>query len=372
MVETAADHRVPGAADRDLDLFAAMVRIRLFEEKALALTTSGAIPGALHPYTGHEAVAAGIGRHLGPGDQVVSYYRCHGHALMAGLDPFEMFAELLGRAAGVNKGKGGSMHLAQRSRNFFGGNSIVGSNVAIAAGIAAGIDIRGERVAAIVFLGDGAMGAGVVLEALRIAQHQRLPLFLVCENNAYQDRTASHLVASRPPAVVASGLGVAAATVDGNDAVAVAGAAGPLLDSVRGGDGPRFLEARTYLRDFHCQFGPRAPDEYRPAGEVARWLAADPIERLRRRLVDRGVHPERLDGLRRRVAAEIERAAAAALAAPAPDPAEATTDLTADVTAQRASSLRADLTADVTADLTADLTAERVAERVAEPTARGW
>jgi len=328
VVDAKVGGRLPGPVDRDLELLALMLTIRAFELRALALTSNGAIVGALHPYTGHEAVAAGVGRHFGPSDQVISYYRCHGHALAAGLEPFEMFAELLGRAAGVNKGKGGSMHLAKRSRNFFGGNSIVGSNVAIAAGIAAALDIRGEQAAAIVFLGDGAMGAGAVLETLRIASHQRLPLLLVCENNGYQDQTASHLVSSVAPAAVASGLGVPSTTVDGNDAIAVADTVGPLLAQVRRGGGPRFVEARTYLRHFHCQFGIEPPPECRPADEVARWTAADPIDRMERALLDRGVPAERLHRLRERMARAVDEAAEAALAAPEPDPADAGTGLT--------------------------------------------
>ncbi|HEY0636138.1 MAG TPA: thiamine pyrophosphate-dependent dehydrogenase E1 component subunit alpha [Pseudonocardiaceae bacterium] len=326
----ATSRRAPGrTVDHDLALLDTMLRIRFFEEIALELTSRGDIVGALHPYTGHEAIAAGVARHVGRDDQVVSYYRCHGHALATGLDPFEMFAELLGRATGVNRGKGGSMHLAQRSRNFFGGNSIVGANVGIAAGMAAGLRIRGRRAAAIVFLGDGATGAGVVLETLRIAAHQRLPLLLVCENNAYQDRTPSRLVSTVPPAAVAAGLGVPAETVDGNDVTAVDDVAGRLLPAVRDGDGPRFVEATTYLRDFHCQWGELPPAEYRPPAEVALWRERDPIERLERSLLARGMPAARLRAGRERVRAERRRAATAALAEPEPHPAEATEHLTA-------------------------------------------
>ncbi|HEU5471037.1 MAG TPA: thiamine pyrophosphate-dependent dehydrogenase E1 component subunit alpha [Actinophytocola sp.] len=312
---------------RGLALLTTMLRIRAFEETALDLTRRGEIPGAVHPYTGHEAIAAGVGGRLGPRDEVVSYYRCHGHALACGLEPAAMFAELLGRASGVNRGKGGSMHLAQRSRRFLGGNSIVGAGVGIAAGMAAAARIRGSRAAVVAFVGDGAMGAGVVLETLRIAARQALPLLLVCENNGWQDRTASPLVSGQPPAAVATGLGVPARTVDGNDVGAVADLAGELLAEVRAGRGARFLEASTYLRDFHCQFGPVPPEPYRPAEEVRRWRDRDPVSTAERALLARRVDQSTVDELRAGAYREMAEAAEWALAEPAPGPEEIGTDL---------------------------------------------
>ncbi|MBN6040998.1 thiamine pyrophosphate-dependent dehydrogenase E1 component subunit alpha [Amycolatopsis sp. 195334CR] len=304
---------------RDLPLYETMLRIRAFEETALELQRRGEVPGALHPATGHEAIAAGVCAHLGPADHVVSYYRCHGHALAVGVDPAAMFAELLGRATGLNKGKGGSMHLADRSHRFLGGNSIVGANVGIAAGMAAALRIRQEPGAVVVFFGDGAVGAGVVLETLRIAAHQRLPLLFVCENNGYQDRTRSELVSGIAPGAVAAGLGVPSTSVDGNDARAVADAAGALLPIVREERTARFLDAATYLRDFHCQFGPEPPGEYRPVDEVRRWRARDPLSRADFDLTEP----------RRRAVDEMRLAAAHALAQPEPSVNTVDDDLTA-------------------------------------------
>jgi TPP-dependent pyruvate/acetoin dehydrogenase alpha subunit len=315
-------------ARQGLALLEMMCRIRAFEEVALDLARRGDVVGAVHPYTGHEAIAAGVGDQLGPDDHVVSYYRCHGHALAAGLAPTAMFAELLGRATGVNKGKGGSMHLADRSRRFLGGNSIVGAGVGIAAGMAAANQIRGVPGVVVVFLGDGAMGTGVVLETLRITARQRLPLLFVCENNGYQDRTRSSLVSDGSPADVANGLGVPAVIADGNDVEEVAAAAAGLLDEVRGGGGARFLEALTYLRDFHCQLGPATPDPYRPPDEVRWWSAHDPIVSAGRTLVTRGVTEESLLVLRERAHQEMVDAAASALRDPVPGPDEAVHDLT--------------------------------------------
>ncbi|GAB2596720.1 hypothetical protein GCM10027168_31860 [Streptomyces capparidis] len=309
-------------------LLRTMLRIRAFEDAALDLARRGLVPGAVHPSTGHEAVAAGALERLGPADSVVSYYRCHGHALAVGVPPQPMFAELLGRASGVNRGKGGSMHLALRSRAFLGGNSIVGAGVPAAAGLAAAARIRGHDGVAIVFLGDGAMGAGVVLETLRIASRQALPLLLVCENNGWQDRTASPRVTDLAPARVSQGLGVPARTVDGNDPAEVADAAGALLGETRSGAGPRFLEAVTYLRDFHCQFGPVPPDEYRPADEVERWRERDPVARAERELAALGVPEEDLARERARAEREMADAAEAALAEPFPSAEEAAQDLT--------------------------------------------
>ncbi|HET9141706.1 thiamine pyrophosphate-dependent dehydrogenase E1 component subunit alpha [Actinophytocola sp.] len=316
------------AAAADLSRYRMMLRIRAFEETALHLTRCGEIVGAVHPYTGHEAIATGVGELIGPADQVVSYYRCHGHALACGLEPTAMFAELLGRASGVNKGKGGSMHLADRSHGFLGGNSIVGANVGIAAGLAAAVRIRGLTAAVVVFLGDGAMGAGVVLETLRIAARQELPLLFVCENNSYQDRTPSHLVSELAPAAVATGLGVRSASVDGNDAGEVAEVAGAMLGAVRNGLGARFLEASTYLRDFHCQLGPVPPDPYRPDDEVRRWRTRDPVTRAERKLIAHGLPRSDLDALRRQAYLEMTDAAADALEAPVPRPEAAEHDLT--------------------------------------------
>jgi TPP-dependent pyruvate/acetoin dehydrogenase alpha subunit len=328
LVDTEAQR--PGSTDvaRGLSLLRMVLRIRAFEETALDLTRRGEIVGAVHPSTGHEAIAAGVGERLGPRDEVVSYYRCHGHALACGLEPTAMFAELLGRVSGVNKGKGGSMHLAQRSRRFLGGNSIVGANIGIAAGMATAARIRGVRMAVVAFLGDGAMGAGVVLETLRIAAKQALPLLLVCENNGWQDRTVSHLVSDQNPAAVAAGLGVPSVIVEGNDAVAVADLAGALLDEVHAGRGARFLEASTYLRDFHCQFGPVPPDQYRPEEEVRRWRARDPVSAAERALLARQIARSTLDELRQNAYQEMAAAAAHALAEPVPAPAEAEHDLT--------------------------------------------
>jgi TPP-dependent pyruvate/acetoin dehydrogenase alpha subunit len=311
-----------------LALLEMMCRIRAFEEVALDLARQGHVVGAVHPYTGHEAIASGVGDRLGPEDHVVSYYRCHGHALAAGLPPTAMFAELLGRASGVNRGKGGSMHLADRSRRFLGGNSIVGAGVGIAAGMAAAQRIRGGPGVVVVFFGDGAMGAGVVLETVRIAARQRLPLLFVCENNGYQDRTRSSLVSDRSPSDVANGLGVPAVVAEGNDVEEVTTAAGGLLDEVRGAGGARFLEALTYLRDFHCQLGAAPPDQYRPADEVRWWSAHDPITQAGRTLVLRGVAEETLLALRERVHQEMVDAADWALREPVPTPDEAMRDLT--------------------------------------------
>jgi len=325
LVDTEAHRSGSEAVAHGLSLLTMMVRIRAFEETALDLTRRGEVVGAVHPCTGHEAIAAGVCDRLGPRDEVVSYYRCHGHALASGLEPAAMFAELLGRASGVNKGKGGSMHLAQRSRRFLGGNSIVGAGIGIAAGMAAAARIRGVRMAVVAFMGDGAMGAGVVLETLRIAAKQALPLLLVCENNGWQDRTASHLVTDQTPAAVATGLGVPSTVVDGNDAGEVAGIAGALLDQVRAGLGARFLEASTYLRDFHCQFGLLTPGPYRPEDEVRQWQARDPIAAAGRAL---RVAQSTLDELRREAREEMAVAAAHALAEPVPAPAQARHDLT--------------------------------------------
>jgi acetoin:2,6-dichlorophenolindophenol oxidoreductase subunit alpha len=275
----------------EIDGFRMMCLIRAFEEAVLTLTADGLVPGFVHPCTGHEAIAAGA---IGARDEhewVVTYYRCHGHALACGSDPLAVLREIMVRRGGLCGGKGGSMHLADRRRRLLGASSVVAAQLPVAAGVAMTEQRSGTR-AVLVFCGDGALGAGVAYETLTIANLRRLPLLVVCEDNGWQDHTPSPQVSTLTPARLCEGLGLRCREVDGNDLVAVADAAAELLADCRAGRGPAVLVARTYLRDFHAQSGPAVPAQYRPSAEVEHWLARDPLELTAARLTEEGVDPE--------------------------------------------------------------------------------
>jgi pyruvate dehydrogenase E1 component alpha subunit/2-oxoisovalerate dehydrogenase E1 component len=303
-----------------------MTLIRYFEEESLRLAGEGHIPGVIHPYTGHEAIATGALAYRAPEEWVVGYYRSHGHALGSGSDPGALLREMLDRSGALCAGKSGSMHFSDRSARFIGASSIVASQLPIAAGAAFAELASGSGRAVIVFCGDGALGAGVAYESLMIALRNGLPLLLVCEDNGWQDRTASNLVMPFPPATLLPNLGLPTREVDGNDVAEVAAAAGAALDACRRGDGPRVVVAKTYLRDFHSQLRDMAPGQYRPADQVARWRERDPVELAAGRLRAAGADPEQP---RAEAMAVVDAAVAAALAAPMIEPELALTNVTA-------------------------------------------
>lgn len=302
-----------------------MVRIRVLEEKIIDCADRDEIVGFVHPYTGQEAVAAGVLAARRPDEWVVSFYRCHGHAVAAGLPLDGIVREVLGRAGGLCGGKGGSMHLADRARHFLGASSIVGSQLPIAAGVAMAEKGADAGRATVVFCGDGALGTGVSFETLTIAATLGLPLLLVCEDNGWQDHTRSDLVRHRTPTDLVAGLGVDHLAVDGNDVEAVHRAATALLTRARQERRPQVLVARTYLRHYHAQVGGARPAEYRPAGEVAYWLARDPLDRAAARL---GLPADRRERWYAETVREIDDVFAAALAAPPPDPDTAAANVT--------------------------------------------
>lgn len=289
-----------------------MLRIRTLEEKVLACADRGLVAGFIHPSTGQEAVGVGVLAARRAQEWVVSFYRCHGHALAAGVSADGVVREILGREGGVCGGKGGSMHLADRAARFLGASSIVGSQLSVAAGAALAERTGDGGGCVIVFCGDGALGSGVAYETLTIAATLGLPLLVVCEDNGWQDQTPSALVRHRTPAKLVSGLGIGCVETDGNDVVAVHEAATQLLEECRGSQAPRVLVAKTYLRHFHAQAGTGRPPEYRPREETEFWSARDPLTIAARRL-DR---PESwFDEVRAQVEREIGEVFDRALAA---------------------------------------------------------
>lgn len=294
-----------------LECYATMHRIREFERACLRLRSEGMITGTVHPYAGHEAIAAGAIPARAAADWVASYYRCHGHAIAAGVPVTAMLAEMMMREGALCRGHGGSMHLADPGVRFMGGNAIVAANLPIAAGLAIGATVRGEDAVCLSFFGDGATGPGPFHETLLLAGAQRLPVVFVCENNGWQDLTpSSRVFPDTELARLARGHHIPARTVDGNDAVAVHVAVREAVERARGGGGPAFLECVTRLQWFHAQSSEESPQPYFPEQEQAEWLERDPLTLLAARLAERGVAAPELERVAEEAAGDIAAAVA--------------------------------------------------------------
>ncbi len=325
-------------ASRLLALYRTMARIRAFENaaeiasqggvQAWGLATSAKpalVRGPLHLSTGQEAVAAGVCANLVREDLLTSTHRGHGHTLAKGADVNRMMAELFGRATGTNKGKGGSMHIADFGVGMLGANGVVAAGMPIAVGAAHALKIRGRPQIVACFFGDGAVNRGPFLEALNWAVVYQLPVLFVCEDNRISATTPTGpMTGGAGASARAESIGVPAASVDGNDVEAVDAAAARLAAEVRAGAGPRFLHALTYRFKGHVSVDPGA---YRDPAEVARAIESDPLLIARGKLVARGIAASALDALDAAAAAEIDAALAEAEAAPWPEPAAAYTDI---------------------------------------------
>src|SRR6266508_187019 len=220
-----------------------MLVIRGFEERVAALYRDSEIPGFVHLSIGQEAAAVGACWPLGPADVITSTHRGHGHCLAKGLDLLGMFAELMGRDSGTNRGRGGSMHIADPTIGIFGANGIVGAGLPIAVGAAAASQLRADGGVAVAFFGDGAVAQGAFHEAVNLAAVWKLPVIFWCENNGYAEFSPAATQHAAPLERRASGYGVDYVAVDGNDVVAAAAAMAREVDSVRAGSGPVIVEA---------------------------------------------------------------------------------------------------------------------------------
>lgn len=303
--------------DEFLDLYYQMVLIRLVEEAAAQLYQQGKIGGFLHLYIGQEAVSTGLISARKPQDRVITAYRDHGVAINCGLPANQVIAELLGKATGVSKGKGGSMHMADVSKNYWGGHAIVGAHLPIATGLALGDQYQKNDGVTICMFGDGATNIGYFHEAVNLSKVWKLPMLWVCENNQYGMGTA----VDRASAVSeirqkAEGYNIPNDCIDGMDVLKVRQAAEKALAFVRSGNGPFFLEIETYRFRGHSMGD---PERYRKPEEVRKWQENDPIGIYRRTLVDQGIASEaELDGLEEQ--AEAETAAAVQFAESSPEP----------------------------------------------------
>ncbi|MFF4359332.1 thiamine pyrophosphate-dependent dehydrogenase E1 component subunit alpha [Streptomyces sp. NPDC001604] len=318
-------------ADREelLTLYEQMAVIRRTEQAAHDLFLSGLVKGTTHLAAGHEAIAVGASAALRPDDYVFATYRGHHHAMARGATPEECLAELMQRATGLCRAKGGSMHLTKASMNMLGSYAIVGAHLPMAVGAAWSARLRGTRQVAVAFFGDGATNIGAFHEALNLAAVWKLPVLFVCENNLYMEYTpiADVTAVARPAADRAPAYGIPGEVVDGNDVLAVKEAVARLAERARAGDGPALLEAETYRHFGHSRADPAT---YRPAEEVERWLKHDPLDLARGRLVELGADEATVSAADERARDLVQQAVEAAKNAPLPDPGEALTDVWAD------------------------------------------
>jgi pyruvate dehydrogenase E1 component alpha subunit len=312
-----------------LDLYELMAVIRHTEKATQDLFLAGLVKGTTHLAAGHEAVAVGATAALRDDDYVFATYRGHHHAIARGATPEACLAELMSKATGLCKAKGGSMHLTQADRNMLGSYAIVGAHLPMAAGAAWSAMLRGSGQIAVAFFGDGATNIGAFHEALNLAAVWKLPVVFVCENNLYMEYTPISTVTSvpNPAADRAPGYGIPAELIDGNDVLVVRDAIGRAAQRARDGGGPTLIEAKTYRHYGHSRTDPA---KYRPAGELDEWMARDPLTVARGLLAKDGVPESDVDAANARAAKVVADAVAAAKAAPPADVREAFTDVWAD------------------------------------------
>jgi pyruvate dehydrogenase E1 component alpha subunit len=308
-----------------------MIRIRRFEEKCAELYSATKIRGFLHLCIGEEAVAVGLVGALSAEDAVVSTYREHGHALARGVPMDSIMAEMFGKATGCSGGRGGSMHLFDASRRFYGGNAIVGGGLPLAVGLALADHLSGDPAVTTCLFGDGAFAEGEFHESANLAALWHLPVLFCCENNQYAMGTAlAREHAATDLATRAAAYGMVAWAVDGMDVIAVRDAAERALAYVRNSGQPCFLELRTYRFRAHSMYD---PDRYRDKDEIERWKQVDPIPALASRLVADGLMtgPE-VEQYQAEVEAVVEAEVAAAIATADAAPLEPVEHLTRYVT----------------------------------------
>jgi pyruvate dehydrogenase E1 component alpha subunit len=308
-------------------LYRTLRLIRGFEERIDTLRTSGQLQGSAHLYVGQEAVATGVCARLTAQDYVASTHRGHGHAIAKGVDVARMMAELFGRATGTNKGKGGSMHIADTSVGMLGATGIVGAGTPIALGAALSAKTRRTQQVSVAFFGDGAMGQGPVYECLNMAAIWKLPMIFVCENNGYAESTsAEYALSTRDLAKRAAAFEMPASVVDGQDVFAVYSAVGEAVERARNGEGPSFLECKTYR--YYGHFLGDDPLRYRTSQEEAYYRGRDCIERFERVVQERSLLADsELEAVRADVVTTLDLAVKFAQQSPLPDLSELTTEV---------------------------------------------
>jgi acetoin:2,6-dichlorophenolindophenol oxidoreductase subunit alpha len=317
--------------DQLLEMYRKMVRIRRFEDKVVAMYAEGIMPGLAHLYPGEEAVAVGACSALNADDYIVSTHRGHGHMIAKGASTDRMMAELFGKKAGYCEGKGGSMHIADLGLGVLGAMSIVGSGLPIAVGSGYSAVLRKSGQVTIAFFGDAASNTGAAHESLNMAAAWKLPVVYVCENNGFGISVpqCKHQgitdIATR-----AAGYGMPGVIVDGNDVLAVYEAVKVAVERARAGQGPSFIECKTYRLRGHFEGDPGRGARYRSADELACWESPekDAIERFRAWLTtSKKASSKELAAIGEDIQAEIEAATEFAKNAPFPDVSEGKKDV---------------------------------------------
>jgi pyruvate dehydrogenase E1 component alpha subunit len=317
----------PGIDQAQLEkAYRTMLLIRRFEEKAGQLYGMGLIGGFCHLYIGQEAVVTGMQMAISDGDEVVTSYRDHGHMLACGMEARGVMAELTGRSGGYSHGKGGSMHMFSKEKNFFGGHGIVGAQVSIGNGLAFSNWYRGNDRVCLTYFGEGASNQGQVFESFNLAALMKLPTVFIIENNKYGMGTSvERASASHDLSRNGAPWGIAGAQVDGMDVLAVKAAAEVAVAACRAGKGPYLLEAKTYRYRGHSMSDPA---RYRTREEVQMMRSQhDPIENARHRLEALGVEEKEFKAIDDEMKAIIQDATDYAQSSPEPDPAQLWTDV---------------------------------------------
>ncbi len=312
--------------DSLLWMYETMVTIRRFEEQSRREADAGKLRG-MHSSIGQEAVPTGICAHLRDDDYVLGTHRSHHHCIAKGVDLNEMMAELLGKATGTNKGKGGTMHIADINKGMLGANGVVGSNIPVATGVALSAKVRGSDQVSVVFFGDGASSQGSLHESMNIASIWKLPVLFVCENNRYAESTPfEYAVAGGSIANRAAGYDMPGVLVDGQSALDMFEVGKEAVARARAGEGPTLIEAQTYRYQGH--FGADDPLGYRTQEEEDYYEARDCINSLRAHITDGGYATEaEIESIEASAQTAVMAATTFADESPFPDPSELTTDV---------------------------------------------
>jgi pyruvate dehydrogenase E1 component alpha subunit len=313
-------------AETILWMYSTMVTIRTFEEQSRREADAGKLRG-MHSSVGQEAVPTGICAHLRDDDFVLGTHRSHHHCIAKGVDISEMMAELMGKSTGTNKGKGGTMHIADFTKGMLGANGVVGSNIPVATGVALSASVRGTDQVSVVFFGDGASSQGVLHESMNLASIWKLPTLFVCENNRYAEATPFEFtVAGGSISNRAAGYDMPGVTVDGQSVLDVFEVAGEAVARARRGEGPTLIEAQTYRYGGH--FGADDPLGYRTEEEEAHYKARDCIRQFAAHIVEAGyAGEEQLQELDEEAEQKVAQAARFADDSPFPEPGELTEDV---------------------------------------------
>jgi TPP-dependent pyruvate/acetoin dehydrogenase alpha subunit len=312
-----------------LELYRSQVNIREAEQRAFDLFLQNLVKGTSHLSLGQEAIAAGFGTAMKPGDLSFCTYRGHAHTLARGVPVEQVLGELMQRDNGLMRGKGGSMHLTSEEHGVMGSYAIIGAHLPIACGAAWRAQYKGDKDVSVCFFGDGTTNIGAFHEALNFAAVWKLPVVFVCENNLYMEYTPISEVTAveHPAADRASAYGLESIIVDGQDADEVYRAALKAFDKARAGNGPSLIECKTYRYSGHSRADPA---KYRPEGELEKWKARDPVKIYRERLIQFGIDEAEIDKIDRDVKKIIDDATEACKASPPPPLDILTTDVYAD------------------------------------------